>query len=192
MQSQQNMCGEVAEGSAADGGGVGEMRAGAYRQWPLQTPSMINVKGFRFLICQSFQRRLTYGYLQPRRSHHSGRSSGTSEPITSRLCCGCRCQRCKLAHLQPFIMHFSKEQLVFLGQARCRTNVKCCKCDILHTKRKSGGHTSQMAGVTFLLVCSPLMVERTRRTQLWNSRHVICRRKFAATSHSADTGKMVE
>lgn len=25
-----------------------------YRQWPLQTPNMINVKGFLFLICQSF------------------------------------------------------------------------------------------------------------------------------------------
>lgn len=116
------------------GGGAEENESGGYSQWPLQTPSMINVKGFRFLICQSFQRSLTYAYLQPRRSHHSGRWSGTSKPFTSRLCCACRCQRCKLAHLQPFIMHCSKEQLVFLRPS----NVKCRKCDILQTKLREG------------------------------------------------------
>lgn len=31
-----------------------ENESSKYRQWPLQTPSMINVKGFLFLICQSF------------------------------------------------------------------------------------------------------------------------------------------
>lgn len=93
-----------------------ENESSKYRQWPLQTPSMINVKGFLFLICQSFQRSLTYAYFQPQRSHHSSRWSGTSKPITARLCWGCCCQSCKLAHLQPFIMHCSKEQLVFLRE----------------------------------------------------------------------------
>lgn len=118
-QSQQNMSGVarrvvvvVVEWRKTRAAGIGNDL--------LQTPSMINVKGFQFLICQSFQRSLTYAYLQPRRSHHSGRWSGTSKPITSRLCCGRRCQRCKLAHLQPFIMHCSKEQLVFLVQAWCQ------------------------------------------------------------------------
>lgn len=37
-----------------------ENESSQYRQWPLQTPSVINVKGFQFLICQSFQRSLTY------------------------------------------------------------------------------------------------------------------------------------
>lgn len=91
-----------------------ENESGEYTQWPLQTPSMINVKGFLFLICQSFQRSLTYAYFQPQRSHHSSRWSGTSKPITTRLCWGWCCQSCKLAHLQPFIMHCSKEQHVFL------------------------------------------------------------------------------
>lgn len=98
------------------GGTRKENESSEYRQWPLQTPSMINVKGFLFLICQSFQRSLTYAYFQPQRSHHSGRWSGTSKPITTRLCWGWCCQSCKLAHLQPFIMHCSKEQLVFLKE----------------------------------------------------------------------------
>lgn len=31
-----------------------ENESSEYRQWPLRTPNMINVKGFLFLICQSF------------------------------------------------------------------------------------------------------------------------------------------
>lgn len=49
------------------------------RQWPLQTSSMINAKGLLFLICQCFQRSLTYDCLQPCRSYHSSRWSGTSK-----------------------------------------------------------------------------------------------------------------
>lgn len=108
-QSQQNM---------SRGGMEKENESSKYGQWPLQTPSMINVKGFLFLICQSFQRRLTYAYYQPRRSHHSSRWSGTSKPITTRLCWAWCCQSCKLAHLQPSIMHCSKEQHVFLREGR--------------------------------------------------------------------------
>ena len=66
-----------------------------YRQWPLQTPSMINVKGLWFLICQSFQRSLTYAYVQPQRSRRSSRWCSTSEPITTHLCWGWSCQSCK-------------------------------------------------------------------------------------------------
>ena len=98
-----------------------ENESSKYSRWPLQTPSMINVKGFLFLICQTFQRSLTYAYFQPQRSHHSSRWSGTSKPITARPCWGWRCQSCKLAHLQPFIMHCSKEQLVFLREGWRRT-----------------------------------------------------------------------
>lgn len=68
-QSQHNM-------SRGDGG---KNESSKYRQWPLQTPSMINVKGFLFLICQSFQGSLTYAYFQPQCSHHSSRWSGTSQ-----------------------------------------------------------------------------------------------------------------
>lgn len=93
-----------------------ENESSKYTQWPLQTPSMINAKGLLFLICQSFQRSLTYAYFQPCRSHHSSRWSGTSKPITARFCCGPCCQSCKLAHLQPIIMHCSKEQHVFLWE----------------------------------------------------------------------------
>jgi len=96
-----------------------ENESSKYRQWPLQTPSMINVKGLLFLICQSFQRSLTYVWFQPCCSHHSSRWSGTSKPITTRFCWGWCCQSCKLAHLQPFIMHCSKEQHVFLREGRC-------------------------------------------------------------------------
>lgn len=105
-KSQQNM-------PRGDGG---ENESSKQRQWPLQTPGMINVKGSRFLICQSFRRSLTNVYLQPQHFHHSSRWSGTSEPITARLCRGWSCQSCKLGHLQPFIMHCSKEQLVFLRE----------------------------------------------------------------------------
>ena len=107
-----------------------------YRQWPLQTPSMINVKGFLFLICQSFQRSLTYAYIQPQRFHHSSRWSGTSKPITTRLRWGWCCQSCKLAHLQPFIMHCSREQHVPLRAGRRWTMSCICKCDTLPTDER--------------------------------------------------------
>lgn len=82
-------------------------------QWPLQTPGLINVKGFLFLICQSFQRSLTYAYSQPCSSpSQQVTEAAPQKPITAHLCWGCCCQSCKLAHLQPFIMQRSKEHNV--------------------------------------------------------------------------------
>lgn len=130
-----------------------ENESSKYRQWPLQTPSMINVKGFLFLICQSFQGSLTYAYFQPQRSHHSSRWSGTSKPITTRLCWGWCCQSCKLAHLQPFIMHCSKEQHVFSGRADAEL---CNVLQMWHIADKPENIHSNLAGVTFVLFCNPL------------------------------------
>lgn len=98
-----------------------ENESSKYRQWPLQTPGMINVKGLLFLICQSFQRSLTYAYFQPCCSHHSSRWSGTSKPITACFCWGWCCQSCKWAYLQRFIMHHSKKTHVFLREGWRRT-----------------------------------------------------------------------
>lgn len=74
---------------------------------------LLNVKGFLFLICQSFQRSLTYAYSQPCSSpSQQVTEAAPQKPITAHLCWGCCCQSCKLAHLQPFIMQRSKEHNV--------------------------------------------------------------------------------